>query len=146
MQNGGMEQLLGLARTPQGQQLLSQFGMSPQMAESFLGKVGGKTDNDNNAATEKSSSAVALCDECDLPIEGGFVRFHCLSCPDFDVHEHCKKAIKHDPEHLFETNYASAAHIRSLTELGTVSRDLAIEILNHNKGNFNASLEQVLAE
>jgi hypothetical protein len=70
------------------------------------------------------------------------VRFHCLDCAgSYDVHEGCKKG-SHPAEHRFETNVAKDADIVRLMELGGVSRDCAIELLN--KSDFATALDQLL--
>ncbi len=154
-----MEQLLNLAKTPQGSALLNSFGMTPDSAAAMMAQFasGGfpkmpaqPTANSNNETESKSKDGkaaddlVLICDECDLPIAADAVRFHCLDCAgSYDVHEACKKDT-HDATHRFESNLATQNDIARLMELGGVSRDCALEMLNRNNGNFAASLDQLL--
>ncbi len=143
-----MEQLLGLAKTPQGEALLAQFGLNADSASALLNNL--SKNHPVAAAGERPVvrpvvATTAICDECDAPIGPAEVRFHCLDCPDFDLHQSCKlTCLDHDQSHRFETQFASNENVERLVELANVPRELALDVLNQTQGKFEQALEQLL--
>jgi len=144
------EQLFALAQSPQAQQVMQSLGINPDAANGFLSNLRQQqaSSNDNNICDDDADvPEPALCQECLLPFEVGHLRWKCSDCPeDFEVHGSCKKTITHDATHLWTTNYASEENIQKLIEVGGAPpRDVAIEILNANKGSFEQSLSTLCA-
>lgn len=157
--------IMSLANTPQGQQILNSFGLTKEQAQGLLGQfLGGNssgnnfnssnTNNNNNnnnqhddgpAPVDCGNDFVAICDECDDPITPDELRFRCTDCQDFDLHERCFRVRKHDAAHAFETQYATNEKCQQLSQLGNAPRDLCLDILNDTKGNFSQALERLLA-
>lgn len=140
-----MSHLLQMASSPQAAQIMQSLGINPDMATQFLGGLAAKQQqqkqegNDNNAVS--SETPLALCDECDLPIESGALRWSCLTCDDYDAHDACLKKAQHDKNHQLVTNFASADKIETLISMDSpsVDRDMAVFLLNQKNGDVSAA-------
>ena len=151
-----------LLNSEPAQQIMANLGVSKEMAAGFLQNFMGGTSSGNNnpmmqmfaqhmqkmqqqQSTQNNNNPEppALCDSCDLPIAHEDLRFHCLSCEDFDLHQQCYNGRKHDASHLFVTQYATEDKINNLVEVGGADRDMCVDFLNVCKGDLDAALTKL---
>lgn len=117
---------------------------NPNIMQTFMQQMmNPNQSNTQQQQQQQPSTTTTICDNCDLPILSDELKYTCLSCEDFDLHQSCYNGRKHDAEHDFITQYATEEKICNLIAVGSADRDLCIDFLNVEKGDFEKALQKL---
>ncbi len=161
VQFAGNSQTGGAQLPPQIAQMMSRFGVTPDAARQFAqqavqnSNVGAAPPQQQQQQQGQQQQAqqevcvdavpgVAICDVCDEPVRADELRWTCVVCSDYDMHDGCR--VTHDPAHRLVTQYATQQKIDQLTEYGMSYSPLLVDMLNAHKGDVTRVVEELLKQ